>query len=365
MDKNDLPFLNAFALIRGVGPATLRAIKARFQTFEAAWRARSEDLCDLATEIGAKRCEAIVSHKSAMDPYGAFAKVEKEGIWMIREEDEAYPESLHHIANPPMVLYGAGTPFHANEQHISVVGTRRPTPYGIRACESITTELAISGLTIVSGLAIGIDTITHKSALEVKGRTIAVLATGVNSASVFPPENRTLARRIVDAGGTVVSEYPIGTPAFREQFPARNRIIAGLARGILVVEARERSGALITARFALEQNREVFAIPGPIFSATSSGTNRLIQEGAKLTLSAQDMLEELGMSYTGITRASTTHGLGTEEQILLSFLDNPQTADDIKRELRMETATILSVLSMLELKRLVRDMGNGMYQRIN
>ena len=217
----------------------------------------------------------------------------------------------------------------------------------------------------MSGLATGIDTAAHKAALDAGGATIAVLGSGADDASIFPAENCGLARRIAASGGAVISEYPPGEHARKAYFPQRNRIIAGLAAGTVVVEAREKSGALITARFALDANREVFAVPGPAFSPTSHGPHALIKQGAKLAASAQDILEELGSaSYTQETDARTRDNLSKEEITLLTLLDDPRSVSELKIHTAFETSTIIAALSLLELKGLVRNTAIDTYQKI-
>jgi DNA processing protein len=215
---------------------------------------------------------------------------------------------------------------------------------------------------ITSGLALGIDTKAHQTALDSEGSTIAVVGSGLDDSVLFPHENRKLMHRIIDSGGTMLSEYPPFTKARREYFPMRNRILSGLSRGVVVIEAREKSGALITARFALEQNREVFAVPGSIFSPTSSGPNALIREGAKLTMSAKDILDEFGILYQDEARQRAD--VGEVEQTLLVLLEEAHSVDEMKRKLEMQTAEILATLSLLELKGLVRVLGSDIYQKV-
>ena len=244
---------------------------------------------------------------------------------------------------------------------LAIVGTRRPTSYGMEVAEKLSRELVEAGATIVSGLAMGIDGRAHEAAVDAKGTTIAVLGSGLDDMSLFPPEHRGLARRIVESGNALVSEYAPGTPAVKEHFPARNRIISGLSRGVIVVEARERSGALITARFALEQNRDVFAVPGSMFSPTSAGPHALIREGAKIVRTAQDILEEFGIEYTNSAQGGAP--IEEKEKLLLELLEEPLSVDLIKEKTGMETAAIVATLSLLELKGHIRNFGDR-YQKI-
>lgn len=366
MNPRELKFLNAFNSIAGVGPATLRALNTRIGSLETAWCADEATLRQAGIEP--KIIQLILARRPALDPSKELEKLVREGIWLVAEEDPRFPVSLKEIPHAPLLLYGKGniaalTGKEMSSPSVAVVGTRRPTPYGLEATEMLVGALAERGITIVSGLAIGIDTKAHKTALSRQGRTIAVLGSGIDEQSLFPPENRGLARRIIESDGAVVSEYPLGMPAFKEHFPQRNRIISGLTVGTLVVEAREKSGALITARFALEQNREVFAVPGPLFSPTSHGPHRLIQEGAKLVHSYEDILEELGIEYNK-SELRESGALDEKEKMMLALLEGPRSVDEIKATTKMETGAIIASLSMLELKGCIRNLEGDTYQKI-
>lgn len=361
---NDLKFLNAWNSIPGIGPATLRLLKNSFGTLEAAWLASEAALAE--TGISPLILQAISWKRPSLHPDREMGKLIRESIWIITEDDENFPACLKEIPSPPLLLYGRGDlRLLATGTLLAVVGTRRPTAYGLEAAEAITRDLAAMGITIVSGLASGIDAQAHQAALDEKGKTIAVLGSGLDYHSVFPAENRGLARRIAEASGLVISEYAPGTPARKENFPQRNRIISGVSPGVLVVEARERSGALLTARLALEQNREVFAIPGSIFSSTSYGTNSLIQQGAKLVRSAADILEELGIEYTKEKEKTLREGLEENERMIYQLLEEPLSLDTIKEKTGLSTAIIITSLSLLELKGAVRNLGQDTYQKIS
>lgn len=375
MGLGQLKFLNAFNAIPGVGAATLREIKARFGSFEKAWAANDHALQDAAGNSQARA--ALIERKRTIDPDREIQKLVKENVWTITDDEEFYPPLLHQIPYPPLILYGRGSKemFQAKlaqrsklslKQNtcVAVVGTRRPTPYGLEAAEAITGGLAEAGVTIVSGLATGIDAKAHAATLGHKGTTIAVLGSGADHVSIFPPENRGLSQRIIDSGGAVISEYAPGTPAVKEHFPMRNRIISGLSHGTLVVEAREKSGALITARLALEQNREVFAVPGSIFSPTSAGPNKLIQEGAKAITKAADILEDLGIDYEAAARENAVQSLDEKEKALLDLLAEPLGIDAIKTKTGFPVPVIMASLSMLELRKLVRNLGADTFQKI-
>lgn len=363
MEEKEILFLNAFNAIPGVGAATLRALKKHFGSYEAAWRAPLARYADVALDTQARA--ALLQAKPGMDPEREMRRVLREELWMITEGDAAYPPLLAEIHTPPAILYGKGAKEAlASDHSIAVVGTRRPTPYGIEATEAVVAGLTAAGVAVISGLATGIDTKAHRTALERRGTTVAVLGSGIDPQSLFPPENRTLADRIAASGGAVISEYAPGTPAVKEHFPLRNRIIAGLAHGALVVEARERSGALITARLAMEENRDVFAILGSIFSPTSAGPNALIQQGAKAVARAEDILEELGIDHARTAQTTETESLNEKERALLALLEHPRGIDDLCAETQFPVPVILATLSVLELKRLIRGLGGDVFQKV-
>ncbi len=358
----DIKFLNAFNSIPGVGPATLRLLKKYFSTYEAAWVASDDAIKE--ARVAAETVDAIVWKRKSIHPDRELEKLVKENIWITTENDERYPALLKEIPAPPVILYGKGN-LKQLDQVIGVVGTRKPTAYGLEVTGSVTQELARAGVGIVSGLALGIDGRAHEAALDAEGYTIAVLGSGVDHRSLFPSLHQGLARRIANAGGAVISEYAPGTPALKEHFPQRNRIISGLSKGVLVVEARERSGALITARFALEQNRDVFAIPGSILSSASYGPHVLIQEGAKLVRGASDIFEELGIVYNKEREQIDHASLKEEERTLLKLLEEPLTVDAIKEKTKFPTPVIIASLSFLELKGIIKNLGNDTFQKIN
>lgn len=363
MDLGELKFLNAWNAIPGVGAVTLRALKNHFSSFEKAWRMPESAYVSLHLDTQAHA--AILERKKFIDPDREMQKLARGNIWMITEENPEYPAALKEIPVPPVALYGRGNKDALSAGNsIAVVGTRRPTPYGLESAETIVTKLANAGMTIVSGLATGIDTRAHKTTLAYKGITVAVLGSGVDSPSIFPPENRGLAERIASAGGAVISEYSPGTPSVKEHFPMRNRIISGLSRGTLVVEAREKSGALITARCALEQNRDVFAVPGSIFSATSAGPNALIRDGAIAVSDAGHILEALGIEYAEREALRADAEASPEESALLKLLATPQSIDRIKEKTGRSAGAIMASLSLLELRGRIKNLGGGTFQKI-
>jgi DNA processing protein len=250
----------------------------------------------------------------------------------------------------------------ADDWAIAVVGTRRASVYGRQATERIVSDIARSGVTVISGLARGIDTYAHRAALAAGGRTIAVLGSGLDR--VYPEENRALAEHIAQ-NGAVISEYPLGTPPDGTNFPRRNRIVSGLSRGVLVVEADLKSGAMITATQAGEQGRDVFAVPGSIFNPLSAGPHQLIREGAKIVTDAADILEELHLTAV-VEQRATREALPadpTEAALLTLLSDEPTHVDDLTRSAKMPSATVTATLTILELKGLARQLGSMQYVR--
>lgn len=362
MELAEAKFLNAFNAIPGVGAATLRALKKHFGSYQTAWRAHESAYA--SAHLDATAHTALIVGKNSTDPDREMRKLAQGNIWMMTEENPGYPAILKEITAPPVVLYGRGNPDAlVRHPHIAVVGTRRPTSYGLEAAETIIPRLTDAGISIVSGLATGIDTKAHQIALEEKAVTVAVLGSGIDPVSIFPPENRGLAERIASSGGAVISEYSPGTPAAKEHFPVRNRIISGLSQGTLVVEAREKSGALITARFALEQNREVFAIPGSIFSATSRGPLSLIREGAIPATGAHDILEALGIDYAPKKAEALNAAGNPDARMLLELLCETRSIDALKIKTGLPIETIMASLSLLELKGYIHRVGADMFQK--
>lgn len=286
-------------------------------------------------------------------------------ILKISKADKNYPQLLSQITDPPKQLYCRGNVDLLNSECVGIVGTRKLTPYGKEAGQYITRGLTTVGFTIVSGLAIGIDSVAHKTTLDTGGKTIAVLGSGINNDSIYPQLNLKLATDILSNDGLIISEYPEATPGLKHHFPARNRIISGLSRGVVVIEADKESGSLITAKCALDQNRDVFAVPGNIFSSKSAGSNNLIQSGAKLIMSAQDVIEEYGHNLNIFLEQpgapSTKNSL---QKNILAILEHKgeSSADEIISYLPTKnTSDILSSLSMLEISGLISNSSSGKY----
>ncbi len=282
-------------------------------------------------------------------------------ILTITRTDPRYPGRLVHIFKPPALLYAWGDVSAVGRMCLAVVGSRTPTPYGLEVTRQLVSKVAAAGVVIVSGLAHGIDTAAHEAALEAAGTTVAVVGSGLDAASLFPASNWGLAKRIVAGGGAVLSEYPALTRARNYHFPARNRIIAGLSELTLVVEAAEKSGALITARHAVEFGREVAAVPGPIYSLFSAGPNRLIREGAFAVLGADDLLSLLGiaMATPPASRQRPADLSDEEKQLLDALHDAHRTVDELTEISTLSTTVVSVALSRLELRGLAARSADG------
>ena len=359
---SEIGYWVAFNRVPGVGPVKTQRLRDHFGSLALAWAASRGDLA--AAGLDAKAVEAIAGVRASISPAHEAELLERQGVRALTLDDPDYPARLRQIYAPPAVLYVKGTITLADDLAVAVVGTRRATMYGREAAETLVAGLVAGCVTIVSGLARGVDTVAHRAALTAGGRTIAVLGSGVDV--IYPAENKRLAEAICEHGA-VVSEYPLGTKPDAANFPPRNRIISGLSLGTLVVEASEDSGALITADFALEQGREVMAVPGPIFARSSQGTNKLIQQGAKLVLNAQDILEELNLTSAPQQlemRELLAGGDNAAEAAVLGVLSHePLHIDEVCRRAAIPVAEVSSTLAMLELKGMVRQLGGMHYVR--
>jgi len=288
-----------------------------------------------------------------------------EKIEIIKKSSKDYPKILKEISNAPKQLYARGNLSKDCDLNFAIVGTRAATEYGKTLAFRIAKELAEMGFTIVSGLALGIDTQAHLGALAGNGKTVAVLGSGISDSSIYPGENLRLVKKIIVSGGAVISEYQPELKSEIWYFPERNRIIAGLSRGVLVIEAPEKSGALITARLALEQNREVFAIPGSVFSKNSLGTNYLIKNGAKMVTSVDDILEELNLTELKTNqKEDKKEKMTAEEKLIFNIIEKePIDIDKICENLKMPANKVLSLVSMLEIQGIIKNIG-GKFTKI-
>ncbi|MDP3740755.1 MAG: DNA-processing protein DprA [bacterium] len=359
MSRENHLYFNAFNQIPQIGSVRFRRLLNYFPDLEAAWSAPASELAKSGIEESV--VEKIVHLRAQIEPYAEFEKLEKHGASMIVFSDRAYPKLLREIPNPPMVLYIRGETKLDAHLAVAIVGTRRFTSYGRQVTEDLAIGLAGRGITVISGLAFGIDALAHETTLRSRGRTIGVLACGVDS--IYPANNRLLGERIIENGGAVISELPLGAPPLKHHFPNRNRIISGLALGTVVVEAGIESGSLITARHALEQNRQVYAVPGSIYSPLSEGPNNLLKMGAKPITKAADILEDLNLEDA--TAQMTVAGIladNDEEQKILAILTRePIHFDQIVKQGQLSAPTVAATLTIMEMKGKVKNLGANQY----
>ena len=344
----------ALSLVPEIGNVTFRKLLSLFGTPEAVFHESRERLASIEG-IGERRAANIKNFSGWREAEKQLSRLQGMNARAISFQSAEYPAMLRQVEDAPVLLYVRGTIHDEDRFSIAVVGSRNTTPYGRVMAERLSSELCAAGFTIVSGMARGIDTIAHMGAIRSEGRTIAVLGSGMDKP--YPSENRGLMERITDSG-YVASEFPLGTKPNRENFPRRNRLISGLALGVVVIEAAAGSGALITADFALEQNREVFAVPGNVTSPNSAGTNELIKRGAKLIRNSDDILEELSPMLKGFVKARTKESteITDDEKRLCDILTGePMHIDALSRELSLPPAKALTLLLNLELKGIARQ----------
>jgi DNA processing protein len=356
---SDLKYWLALNFIPDIGPVLAGRLLSAFGSPENIFQVSVRELKQVE-DIGETRAKNIISFNQWDIVDREIEKAEKNRVQLIPGNDSAYPEIMKRIHGAPTVLYVKGELKDTDRYAVAMVGSRISSDYGMRVAERMSQKLSSSGLTVVSGMARGIDSVSHKGALKAGGRTIAVLGSGLDVP--YPPENRRLMNEIA-VSGAVISEFPFGTLPNKENFPRRNRIISGLSLGVIVIEAALDSGSLITVAYALEQGREVFAVPGNITSRNSKGTNDLIKKGAKLVESAEEVIDELSPQIKGILREEKTNSekllavMTDDEKKLYNYLNNePKHIDSIIRGINMPTSRTLSILLSLELKGIVRQL---------
>jgi len=351
-------FWVGFNHVKGIGAVRLQALLQHFGSLKEAWHASKSALREAG--LSERLCDSIVHLRSTVDIARIYENIQKGSIHIFTWNDPEYPRLLKEIDQPPPTLYVRGDLKLEDEWAISIVGTRRVTAYGRQTTEELASYLAENRITIVSGLARGVDSIAHHSALKSGGRTIAVLGSGVDI--IYPPESKQLADRIIE-NGALVSDYPPGTPPDAANFPPRNRIISGMSIGTVVVEAGAKSGALITATFAVEQGREVFAIPGNIHAPQSEGTNSLIQQGARPLLHMHDVLDALNLVQLKEHHAMRELiPLDATEAALINILGKePLHINDIYKKSGLPISQVSATLALLELKGMVNHLGGMTY----
>lgn len=353
-----------FSNFSGVGPIKFEKLIKHFGSAKSAWNGPSLDLKQI---LGEKLTEKFESFRKEFDVELYLKKLDKQRIQFVTSAEKEYPHLLKKIPNPPIVLYikalrqAQGEEILSSKHHkIAIVGTRHITSYGREITEMFATQLSQAGLIIVSGMAYGVDGVAHKAVIDANGKTIAVLGNGVDLP--YPRENQKLYEEILDSHGAIISEYPPGEPPSVGSFPSRNRIVAGLSDGVLVTEGASDSGSLITANFGLEFGRKVFAVPGPITSSLSAAPLRLIEKGAKLVVSPDDVLKEFKISSFAKATAGQAKfkNLSMDERKIVELIENePLQFDEIVRRLSLDSSKVGSLLSMMEMKGIIRNSGGN------
>ncbi|TES97306.1 DNA-protecting protein DprA, partial [Patescibacteria group bacterium] len=339
-----------------LGPVGLKKLTDYFSDYKKAFMASYSEL--LETGLNQNIVQKILEQRSKFDPDKELEKLNKHQVKCLTYLNQNYPKLLKEIHAFPPLLYYKGKQIDFKKPFVAVVGTRKSSPEGVKATEKLVKELVQQGIGIVSGMAFGIDSVAHKTALENGGTTVAVLACGLDQ--VYPRSNASLAQEIAK-NGILLSEFPIGTLPLKENFPRRNRLISGLALGTLVTEAGEKSGALITASYALEQNREVFTIPYNLDHKQGRGCNLLIQSGAKLVTKVEDILEELGLNYFKVPKKEIALDDPKEKMIYESLLNKNKHIQELVRELNLTSQELSSTLAVMEIKNLVKRLEGGFY----
>jgi DNA processing protein len=362
--NNERHYWVAFSYVPGIGPTRARQLLEMFGSLREAWHAPAEAVAQAG--IDKRALKSLHEARKRIDIGAEVARLDKLGIAVLTWEDPIYPRllaQLRHIDHAPLVLYVRGRLSEDDHWALTVVGTRRITAYGRQVTRRIVPEVAAQGVTVVSGLARGVDGEAHQAALEAGGRTIAVLPCGLDR--IYPSEHRQLAARIVQ-NGAIITPFPLNTRPEAGNFQPRNRVLSGMGRGVLVIEGGHKSGSLITARYALEQGRDVLAVPGSIMNRSSDGPNKLIQDGAYPILHASDIMEAMQMEYVPdyVEARQTLPEMSDAEQAVLGVLtDQPTHIDDIAQRLQLPINQVSSTLTMLVLKGVVREVDTMTYAR--
>lgn len=361
MESRELGYLLALIRFPKFGAIRLAKLRGFFPSMETAFTAGRGELFEAGLDPNI--IEQFLTERNKLSPERELFLINKHKTRVILRDDSDYPPLLKEIHDPPAALFVRGVWPTVTQPLLSVVGSRQATPYAERACEEIVQPLARAGLVIVSGLALGTDALAHQAALSAGGKTIAVLGSGVDDYHIFPSTNRYLAQKIMENNGAVISEYPLESEPQKINFPIRNRIIAGMSRGTLIIEAGVKSGALITARAALENGRELFAVPGPFHSPFSEGTNNLIKTGAHPVTSADDVLFALGLCLVGGANETKKPEPGSpaEAEILRLLSAQPIHIDDLARTTEKNISEISHLLTLMEMKGSARHVGNLYY----
>ncbi len=361
MSIDQTPYSLAFSECLGIGPVTFKKLLEHYGDSKTAYEA---PLKELEALIGPRTARTFDEFRRENDPNRTIDELLKKDIQFLTLDNPLYPKLLAQITDPPICLYikGDKTIFSTFEDRFfAIVGTRNVTSYGTYVAAQFATGLSSAGFCIVSGMALGVDTVAHQSTLKADGKTVAVLGCGVDI--IYPPSNRALYQEIIESGGAVISEFPPGKTVLPGFFVSRNRIVSGMSRGILVVEGSSRSGTLITARYAAEQGRDVFAPPSPITSAFSQAPNILIKQGAKMVTSVDDIIEEYHMTKPGKSTVESDFSnlSGTLRTIAESLVSEPSSADELREKLQLPISEILQTVSLLEINGLVAKNDESRY----
>lgn len=357
---NEKEFLASLYSFLPFGPIRTKLLLSYFGSSRKVWMASKNKLIEVG--LSPQTVQNFEVFRNKFDFQNYFRKVRSLGVKMVTFEDSDYPWNLKELENAPLVLYVRGNLPDLVGRTIAIVGSRKMTSYGKEVAYKLASELASVGVVIVSGLAFGIDSVSHQGALEAGGLTVAVLASGVDI--ITPSSNNFLARKILAGKGAIVSEYPLGTKPLKTFFPNRNRIIAGMSNGVVVVEGVQKSGTYHTVNAALEYGRQVFAVPGPIYSPSSEFPNFLIKNGAKMATSSKDILEELHLnSLISSDSGIKIKGCDKNEEKILEILVEPLHLDEIARISTLKVSEVSATLTVMELKGMIRNLGGGIYKR--
>lgn len=356
----DLPHRIAFTYINHIGPKRFEQLLHYFKTAEAAWNATEAEL--EKSGLDARARAELVTERKRINPIDEYKKCQDMGIAVVALADEAYPALLKEIYGPPFILFYRGALLN-NNKTLAVVGTRQYSNYGKHIIDVFIPELVRAHMNIVSGLALGIDALAHKKTIETSGYACAVLGCGIEKQNIYPRSNMRLAEDIIMNNGCVLSEHPPGTPPLKPHFPRRNRIISGLSHGVLVVEAPAKSGSLITAQYALEQNRDVYAVPGAITNPVAEGTNKLIQNGASVATCAEDITRTFGIAASAQATILPEPANESERLIFNALTQDAVHIDQLIRAIPLPSHDISSTLTILEMKGMVVHVGAMQYRR--
>ncbi len=360
MQEGDLKYWLAFTRLPNIGPARLQRITKYFSDLTTAWQASGSEY--IAAGIEPKIAATLNHEKTLINPDELLAELDQHNISAVHIKNKDYPSTLKQIYDPPSVLYYKGK-LNQDQTILAVVGTRKISNYGIQVVKDIIPQLVGQHITTISGLALGVDALVHQTTIEAGGQTIAVLGGGLDEQNLYPSANRHLANKILAADGVIISEYPPGTLPLKQHFPKRNRLISGWARGVLIIEGNIDSGSLITARSALEQNREVMAIPGSIYAAGSAGPNSLIKLGAAMVSEVEDILNCLNLQLINQSQSSPAFIPDDKEEakILKIMTREPVELDELIRQSKLPAATVTSKLSVLEIQGLVKNVRHNSF----